>query len=135
VELASANTAVAKLTVFGEHTAVGCVVTERTGNKLTVVAIGVDVAVVVVTQPLLTVIWHVIELPLANVVVVYVLNVAKGISTLLFFHWYAAVPLPKLLGVAVKVTDCPLQIELSASLDAIATEGVTAGVTVTVTDA
>ena len=42
----------------------------------------------------------------------------------LSFHWYAGV-VPPLVGVAVNVTLVPEQIALSASLEVIATDGVT----------
>ena len=55
---------------------------------------------------------------------VYIEDVAPAISVPLSFHWYVG-PAPPLVEVAVKVTLVPVQIELSASEEAIATEGVT----------
>ena len=46
--------------------------------------------------------------------------VAPAMLLPLSFHWYAGI-VPPLVGVAVKVTDVPAQIVLSASLDVMLT--------------
>ena len=55
---------------------------------------------------------------------VYVVPVSQLIAFPPLFHWYVGPP-PPLVGVAVNVTLVPEQNELSTSLDAMATLGVT----------
>ena len=68
--------------------------------------------------------------PFASAVVVYVALLVPT-STLFFFHWYEGVE-PPLVGVAVKVTEVPAQIILSASEELILTLTARFGFTVVV---
>ena len=103
-------------------TVVGVIVRDGTIDGFTVIVIMLLVAVVGETQVeddvITTLTWFV----LASVVVV---KVALLLPTAVAFmyHWYEGVA-PPFTGVAVKVTDVPAQILLSASLETILTPAV-----------
>ncbi len=88
---------------------------------VTVSVIVLLLAVVVVRQDVLLVMVHVIASLLTRDEVEYVLLVAPDMAVPFFFHWYVGV-VPPLVGVAVKVTDVPEQLD---EAPVIATEGVT----------
>jgi hypothetical protein len=67
--------------------ALGVIVTEAVVDVVTLICILFDVAVVGFAQPALEVTTQVIASLLANVVLVYVAEVAPEIFTPPFFHW------------------------------------------------
>lgn len=101
-------------------------VTDGATEPVTVIVTGADVAVVAERQVALLVSMHVTCALLVSVVVV---KVALFVPAFIPFtcHWYAGV-VPPFTGVAVKVTDVPLQIVVAEAL--IVTDGVAPGLTV-----
>lgn len=101
-------------------------------NGFTTIVIVFEIAVVVVTQPPLTVIKHVTALPLVKLLLVKVALVPC--ETPPINHSKEAVPPPRFADVGVNVTLVPAQILVvpatAAGLDAILTVGVVAAVTV-----
>ena len=92
-------------------------------TAVVVIVIALLVAVTGFAQGSLLLIVTVTISPLFKVVVVKVEDVCPATFTPLIFHWYVGV-VPPLVGVAVKVTEPPVHIEVV--LEAIETEGTTA---------
>jgi hypothetical protein len=102
--------------------------TEGVTEVLTVIVIELDVAVVAVLQVSLLVITTVTTSPLFIVLDVKI-ELLVPVFTPLTRHWYAGAE-PPFTGVAVKVTDVPVQIDVCDA--AIDTDGVTFAFTVIV---